>query len=529
LREPDLQWDDSKRLREWDFEIFVLIAWSILMRIIESLILITLFLSIISLFINAFKRPKWTHFIPLITIFLIIPHFLTEGYRWQMVPAYLLALLIFIATFRNLKFAVSPPSDKEIKDKKWIRFTGISFCLLLFIISAALPILIPVLVLPNPTGKYAIGTQYLLFIDNGREIGVQVWYPASTTSPNVEPEPYWVEPYELSKIFTRRVSLLMPLPSYWLAHYSLTKTHAYLDAPIANDEDAFPVLIYSHGFFFGSNDENTALMEELASHGYMVFGIAHPYDVPFFIYPDKTIKSFDHRDELLCRQLQDFLADKELESLREKLKQTESFSEQLKILKEIEGISTMSIWREGLNERIGDVRFLTDEIEKMNRRSGMFAGKLNLEKLGILGFSYGAITTYNACLLDKRFKAGVNMDGFTAGFGMLEGNLTQPFMFTYSENNNGINDYFFNKAADTIYAITIAKTAHSNYADLSLAGGFQKLTGQLGKIDGNRCIRIINDYILNFFDKHLKGSNSSLLDGPSPDYPEVDFKSRNTT
>jgi predicted dienelactone hydrolase len=497
------------------------------MRIIESLILIALFLSIIPFLINAFKRPKWTHFVPLVTIFLIIIHVLAEGYRWQMVPAYVLAFLIFIVTLGNLKIAVSSSSDKQIKDKKLIRFTGALLSLLILIVSVALSLLVPVLVLPDPTGKYAIGTQYLLFIDNGREIGVQVWYPAAAISPNAEPEPYWVEPYELSKIFTRRVSLIMPLPSYWLSHYSLTKTHSYLDAPIVSDTGSFPEVVYSHGFFFGSNNESTALMEELASHGYIIFSIAHPYDVPFFIYPDKTIKAFDHRNELLCKQLQEFLADKQLESLREKLKQTEYPSEQLKTLKEMEKITTMSTWREGLKERVGDVRFLIDEIEKINQGSGMFAGKLNLEKLGILGFSYGATTTYNSCLLDKRFKAGINLDGFTAGFGLLEGNLTQPFMFTYSENNHGISDYFYNKAEDTTYAITIAGTAHSNYADLSLVGGFQKLTGQLGKIDGNRCIRIINDYILNFFDKHLKGSNSILLDDPSPDYPEVDFKSRN--
>jgi predicted dienelactone hydrolase len=446
-----------------------------------------------------------------------------------MVPAYALAFLIFILTIGNLRIAISSPSDKQIQDRKWLRIVGATLGLLLFIVSVALPVLVPILVLPNPTGTYAIGTQYLLFMDNGREIGVQAWYPASEIYQKAEPEPYWVEPYELSKIFTKRVSLLMPLPSFWLTHYSLTKTHSYLDVPISNDKDTFPVLVYSHGFFFGSNNENTALMEELASHGYIVFGIAHPYDVPFFTYPDKTIKAFDHRNELLCKQFQEFLADQELDSLREKLKQTEDSSKQLEILKEMEGISTMSTWRKGLGERVGDVRFLTDEIEKMNRGSGMFAGKLNLEQLGIMGFSYGATTTYNSCLIDKRFKAGVNLDGFTAGFGILEGNLTQPFMFTYSEDNHGINDYFYNKAEDTIYAITIVNTAHSNYADLSLVGGFQKLTGQLGEIDGNRCARIINDYILNFFDKHLKGKISGLLDGPSPDYPEVEFKSRNST
>jgi hypothetical protein len=32
--------------------------------------------------------------------------------------------------------------------------------------------------------------------------------------------------------------------------------------------------------------------------------------------------------------------------------------------------------------------------------------------------------------------------------------------------------------------------------------------------------------LLAFFDKHLKGLATRLLDGPSPDYPEVVFMSR---
>jgi hypothetical protein len=55
-----------------------------------------------------------------------------------------------------------------------------------------------------------------------------------------------------------------------------------------------------------------------------------------------------------------------------------------------------------------------------------------------------------------------------------------------------------------------------------------KLIGQLGKIDGNRCVKIFKDYILAFFDKHLKGNDSGFLGSPSPDYPEVEFKLRNS-
>ena len=48
-----------------------------------------------------------------------------------------------------------------------------------------------------------------------------------------------------------------------------------------------------------------------------------------------------------------------------------------------------------------------------------------------------------------------------------------------------------------------------------------RLLGVLGSIDGKRCLRIQNDYVRAFFDKHLKGRDNGLLDGPSADYPEV--------
>jgi hypothetical protein len=39
-------------------------------------------------------------------------------------------------------------------------------------------------------------------------------------------------------------------------------------------------------------------------------------------------------------------------------------------------------------------------------------------------------------------------------------------------------------------------------------------------------VEIINTYVLAFFDKHLRGETVPLLDGPSPDYPDVEFQLR---
>jgi hypothetical protein len=43
----------------------------------------------------------------------------------------------------------------------------------------------------------------------------------------------------------------------------------------------------------------------------------------------------------------------------------------------------------------------------------------------------------------------------------------------------------------------------------------------LGTIGGRRMWRVTSDYLLAFFDRHLKDQPSPLLDGPAFDHPEV--------
>jgi hypothetical protein len=59
-----------------------------------------------------------------------------------------------------------------------------------------------------------------------------------------------------------------------------------------------------------------------------------------------------------------------------------------------------------------------------------------------------------------------------------------------------------------------------------LYGWLIQSVGAEPAIEGERMIDIQNVYSLAFFDKHLKGLAAPLLDGPSPDYPEVEFMSR---
>jgi hypothetical protein len=63
------------------------------------------------------------------------------------------------------------------------------------------------------------------------------------------------------------------------------KTNSSRDLPVSPREKDYPVLIFSHGW--GEHySHSTILMEELASHGYIVFSIAHHYECKFSFYPD---------------------------------------------------------------------------------------------------------------------------------------------------------------------------------------------------------------------------------------------------
>ena len=73
---------------------------------------------------------------------------------------------------------------------------------------------------------------------------------------------------------------------------SLITTYSYLNAPMAVDLGARPVIIYTHGATTWVS-ENTALVEELASHGYAVFCLALPGFASGVLYPNGDVVALD--------------------------------------------------------------------------------------------------------------------------------------------------------------------------------------------------------------------------------------------
>ena len=55
------------------------------------------------------------------------------------------------------------------------------------------------------------------------------------------------------------------------------KTNCYKNVPIASSEDNYPVIIFNHGYS-GHTMQSTILCSDLASSGYIVVSVGHPYE-----------------------------------------------------------------------------------------------------------------------------------------------------------------------------------------------------------------------------------------------------------
>lgn len=489
------------------------------MRILEITITIVLLLAFITLLVPAFKKNSLPFYLSLVAGFLIPIHLIIERFRWQMVPISVFTVMFIIISFFQLKV------QKEfLISNKFLRVFSLIFSFLLFILCLIFPLLLPVVDLPEPDGPYDVGRTSFRLIDNQREeiftedpndsrnLLITVWYPANANENN--PVNYWDE----QGITGRAYSINSGMGSFWYSHLSLVETNSIQEAPVASTEQEFPVIIYSHSFY-GLNTENTMLMEELASQGYVVFSIAHTYENIVSVYPDgEAVYGYlDHFFEQF-----DANSDQE-QQLYNQYNETEDASDKRDILKQILVVDEES--NRMIKTRTEDALFVLDEILRLNNDEGKFKSKLDLNNVGIFGWSFGGATAKEACLADPRFKAGINIDGWPYGelFHTAE-LISQPFMMIRSETDdemeNMIGDLVLEKTKSGL-VVNIEGAWHLNFWDFPLFFKIYKELGYWGTIEPLRLLEINKTYIHGFFEHHLKGKNAFSPNELSTYYPEV--------
>ena len=255
--------------------------------------------------------------------------------------------------------------------------------------------------LPRPTGPYPIGTvlydwtddsreeQWSSVPEKGRELMVQIWYPADSTQGRLY-EPY-VPDFDRLKASLKQDWPGMPsfIPNL--------KTHAILSAPVALAQERYPVLIFSHGmnssrFFY------TSLLEELASHGYIVAAIDHTYWGPGVAFLSGRMVPYDDgmdaRDKLTSDEYDEMM------------------------------------WA-GVSVMVEDEVFVERKIAELDADPALpnpFRHRLDLSRVGAVGHSMGGQAATRACLEYAVFKVCACLDGLNPFFYLRPKPSKKPFL-----------------------------------------------------------------------------------------------------
>jgi dienelactone hydrolase len=107
---------------------------------------------------------------------------------------------------------------------------------------------------PFRRGPHPVGVRTVTVSSSGRDIPIEVWYPAPSTYAGQDRDPSTQDSY----------ALFPGMPS--------SNQEAVRDAEPA--DDAFPPIVFSHGFA-GHRRQTTHLCTHLASHGYVVAAPDH--------------------------------------------------------------------------------------------------------------------------------------------------------------------------------------------------------------------------------------------------------------
>lgn len=316
--------------------------------------------------------------------------------------------------------------------------------------------------LPRPTGPWAVGTTIVSFESVGSApspLLARLWYPASRVD-GERKAPYLFGSRGLS--FRDRVV------------GAFVRTEAFVGAPLGNGR--FPVIIYVPGFG-GRFHHNSALAQELASHGYVVVAIDDT----------ESSKGFDYSSAAGARA---------------------SF---------VEG-------NRKTRAQTHDVLKLIDRLHDRDAApADVLSHRLALDRIGVLGFSFGGAVAAEAAATDDRVRAAVDLDGSIYATALAEG-VPKPFLFASAkgdvddsegplaaefdrENLAAIRRGFHEHGG---YLLEIEGMKHFNFTDTPILPSLRH-TG-VGSIDGREGAKIIGRYVLAFFNRYLKGDAESLLD-----------------
>ena len=251
-----------------------------------------------------------------------------DGTRWQVVPAYVGTGLTVLVDALDAKLKTRVPNVVR-KTSSVIGFaTAFS--------SVFAGLFIPVFRMPKPTGPHKVGKRRFYWEDTTRKSWIRpdhprrkklpehrklmadIWYPAELEEKMREMEEKNNKNKSTRKKRNKKINWLDPdlaraiaisfwAPGWVVNYFRLVRMEASDTPHVATEPHPegsyadeitgkFPIVVFSHSFS-GMKEQNSALLQELASWGHICVAADHPHDAALVLYPDGSSADFRGYDQ----------------------------------------------------------------------------------------------------------------------------------------------------------------------------------------------------------------------------------------
>ncbi|WP_214317504.1 alpha/beta hydrolase family protein [Nonomuraea sediminis] len=334
--------------------------------------------------------------------------------------------------------------------------------------------------LPRPTGSRAVGRDTLYLVDKSRrdpwvataaarELMVSMYYPAKKGTGTAAP---------YMTVEEAKLLLQLKAPQANIPAEVVKNVRTYARQGARPAAGRFPLVVLSPGLTL-PRATLTGLAEDLASRGYVVAQVEHPYESAGTSFPDgRTVAC------VICEK------------------------------PPAGGPPAIA------RSRAKDVSFVIDELASWRN-----ARMVDLKRIGMVGHSIGGNAAATTMVADRRVRAGVNMDGtFYAPVTPTK----QAFLLlgTESEHSPG-KDETWDRDWKSLHGwkrwLTVKNTDHASFEDLPVLQAQLGLPGA-SQAAAERAMEITRTYVGAFLDLQLKGRKQPVLDGPTKHDPEVVFQ-----
>jgi dienelactone hydrolase len=356
---------------------------------------------------------------------------------------------------------------------------------------------------PEPTGQFSVGTSVIEFNDLSRKeiysenpeetrsVVVRFFYPAQTTK-NLQKYPYlgakmpYFEQYLSTQYYLTQATAKLLLRNI--------NTHTFINAPLSAELNAYPIILFSHGLLGYPSDTYLTILENLASHGFIVAAIDHSYLNALTLFANGKVTS-----SLLLSEQFNKMSQKEQKEFQTK---------------------AIEIYK-------ADMKFVIDELAKLNENpQSIFYHHLDLNRIAAMGHSAGGTASIEFCRTDNRCKAAIDLDGwYDQAIG--DAPINKPLLLVFAEKSIEVTEptpeYLKRKelTREQYYErekniaahkkelcqsplcsmIIIPHATHSDFDDMM----FLKWPLRAwNAVEPYTTIGIINTYIINFFNNNLK-------------------------